>query len=172
MEHTPPPFFVRGPAPLVRLAFFASLSLALLVLDARFGYAEGLRSVLALAAYPIQQAARLPVVVAEGAAGFFATQSRLREENEALRARLLAADAGEFHVVDLSLVDGERQRAGRFVERGRHPGKREALVPVMALDPASNIAGRFGQRRVDVKATGFENRVAAELVSTVDGDAF
>mgnify|MGYP000101826861 FL=1 len=49
MDHTPPPFFNRGPAPLVRLAFFASLSLALLVLDARFHYAEGLRSVIALA---------------------------------------------------------------------------------------------------------------------------
>ena len=61
MEHSPPPFFVRGPAPLVRLAFFASLSLTLLVLDARFRYAEGLRSVLALAAYPLQQAARMPV---------------------------------------------------------------------------------------------------------------
>jgi len=45
VEHTPPPFFVRGPAPLVRLAFFASLSLTLLVLDARFRYAESLRSV-------------------------------------------------------------------------------------------------------------------------------
>ena len=35
MDHTPAPFFNRGPAPLVRLAFFASLSFALLVLDAR-----------------------------------------------------------------------------------------------------------------------------------------
>jgi rod shape-determining protein MreC len=50
MEHSPPPFFKRGPAPLVRLFFFASLSLALLVIDARFRYAEGLRSWLALAA--------------------------------------------------------------------------------------------------------------------------
>jgi len=91
MEHTPPPFFLRGPAPLVRLAFFASLSLTLLVLDARFGYAEGIRSVLALAAYPLQQAARLPVVLVEGVSGYFASQSRLRAENEALRARLLAA---------------------------------------------------------------------------------
>ena len=51
MEHTPPPFFKRGPAPLVRLFFFASLSLALLVLDARFKYADNFRNVLALIAY-------------------------------------------------------------------------------------------------------------------------
>ena len=36
MEHSPPPFFKRGPAPLVRLFFFASLSLALLVIDVLF----------------------------------------------------------------------------------------------------------------------------------------
>src|SRR6266849_6590141 len=60
MDHTPPPFFKRGPAPLVRLFFFATLSLALLVIDARFRYVEGLRSWLALAAYPIQRAALLP----------------------------------------------------------------------------------------------------------------
>ena len=61
MEHTPPPFFKRGPAPLVRLFFFASLSLALLVIDARFRYAEGLRAWLALAAYPLQRAATAPI---------------------------------------------------------------------------------------------------------------
>ena len=94
MEHPPPPFFLRGPAPLVRLAFFASLSLTLLVLDARFRYAESIRGVLALAAYPIQQAARLPVALAEGVAGYFASQSQLRTENEDLRARLLASAQG------------------------------------------------------------------------------
>ena len=65
MDHTPPPFFNRGPAPLVRLAFFASLSLALLVLDARFRYTEGLRSVLALAVYPLQAIASMPGALGE-----------------------------------------------------------------------------------------------------------
>ena len=40
MEHQPPPFFNRGPAPLVRLAFFVSIAVLLMVLDARFRYAE------------------------------------------------------------------------------------------------------------------------------------
>ena len=73
MEHTPPPFFNRGPAPLVRLAFFASLSFALLVLDARFHYAEGLRSVLALAVYPLQSLANMPAALGERISGFFAS---------------------------------------------------------------------------------------------------
>ena len=53
MDHQPPPFFNRGPAPLVRLSFFVSLAVLLMVLDARFRYAEDVRQVIALAAYPI-----------------------------------------------------------------------------------------------------------------------
>jgi rod shape-determining protein MreC len=78
MEHTPPPFFRRGPAPVVRLAFFASLSFALLILDARFRYVDGLRDVLALAAYPFQKAATAPIALMRSTAEFFVTQAQLR----------------------------------------------------------------------------------------------
>jgi rod shape-determining protein MreC len=90
MEHTPPPFFKRGPAPLVRLFFFASLSLMLLVVDARFRYAEGLRGALALVAYPLQKLATLPFQLAEGVGSYFTTQAHLREENAGLRTQSLA----------------------------------------------------------------------------------
>ena len=90
MDHTPPPFFKRGPAPLVRLFFFASLSLALLVIDARFRYVEGLRSWLALAAYPLQRAATAPIDLAMRVGDYFSTQANLIEENERLRERALA----------------------------------------------------------------------------------
>ncbi len=141
MEHTPPPFFVRGPAPLVRLAFFASLSLALLVLDARFGYAEGIRSVLALAAYPIQQAARLPVALVEGVSGYFSSQTRLRSENEALRARLLDAslDAQRYEsaaaeAANLRRLIGAAERVERksipaeVLYAGRDPYSRKVII--------------------------------------------
>src|SRR5204863_9253594 len=91
MDHTPPPFFKRGPAPLVRLFFFASLSLALLVIDARFRYVDGLRSWLALAAYPMQRAATWPIDVATSLGSYFSTQASLIAENERLRAQLLAS---------------------------------------------------------------------------------
>ena len=95
MEHTPPPFFKRGPAPLVRLFFFASLSLALLVLDARFRYADGLRSVLALAAYPLQRAATAPIdVAARGRRLLLHRRRSLSRTTPALRAKQLALLAG------------------------------------------------------------------------------
>jgi rod shape-determining protein MreC len=90
MEHNPPPFFKRGPAPLVRLFFFASLSLALLVLDARFRYTETVRSALALVAYPMQRMATAPIEFLEGVGGYFSSQAQLLEENATLRAQALA----------------------------------------------------------------------------------
>jgi rod shape-determining protein MreC len=141
VEHTPPPFFVRGPAPLVRLAFFASLSLTLLVLDARFGYADAIRSVLALVAYPIQQAARVPVLVAEGVAGYFGSQSRLQAENAELRARLLASslDAQRYESAaaeasNLRRLIGAAERLERksipaeILYAGRDPFARKVIV--------------------------------------------
>ena len=98
MDHTPPPFFKRGPAPLVRLFFFASLSLALLVVDARFRYVEGLRSWLALAAYPLQRLGTAPVDLAARVGEYFSTQAQLVAENEQLRAKSLeySRDAQRF----------------------------------------------------------------------------
>jgi len=164
VEHTPPPFFVRGPAPLVRLAFFASLSLTLLVLDARFRYAENLRSVLSLAAYPLQQVARVPVAVAEGVAEYFTSQSQLREENEELRARLLAAaqgaqryEAAAAEASHLRRLIGAAERVERksmpaeILYSGRDPFSRKVILDrgaqhgVRAGSPVVDEIGVIGQ---------------------------
>jgi len=110
MDHTPPPFFKRGPAPLVRLFFFASLSVALLVIDARFRYVDGLRTWLALAAYPIQRAATWPIDVATTIGGYFSTQANLIQENERLRAQVLAnmQDAQRYHALQTETAELKR----------------------------------------------------------------
>src|SRR5258708_13663286 len=99
MDYQPPPFFSRGPAPLVRLGFFACLAILLMVLDARFRYAESLRQVAALLVYPLQRAALAPAGLFGGAAGFFTTQGSLKQENEQLKAKQLLA-ANERLTVD------------------------------------------------------------------------
>jgi rod shape-determining protein MreC len=110
VHHTPPPFFKRGPAPLVRLFFFASLSLALLVIDARFRYVEGLRSWLALAAYPLQRAATAPIDLAMRVSDYFSTQASLVEENERLRERALAnaQDAQRYQAAEAEAAELRR----------------------------------------------------------------
>ena len=110
MDHTPPPFFKRGPAPLVRLFFFASLSLALLVIDARFRYVEGLRSWLALAAYPLQRAATAPIDLATRVGEYFSTQASLIQENERLRERAAAnaQDAQRYRAAEAEAAELRR----------------------------------------------------------------
>jgi rod shape-determining protein MreC len=157
MEHQPPPFFKRGPAPLVRLAFFASLSIALLVIDARFRYAETLRSALAVAAYPLQSVAAAPGHFLGRISGFFASQSSLLEENAELRARLLAAsqqaqryDAAAAEAGQLRRLIGAAERltfAGTPVEAlysGRDPFARKLIV-----DKGTTHGIRAGQAVVD-----------------------
>src|SRR6185369_6565903 len=117
MEHTPPPFFNRGPAPLVRLAFFASLSLALLVLDARFRYTESLRSVLAFVVYPLQVIAASPGALGERISGYFAGQGQLRDENAELRAKLLAASQAAQRFEAAQAETGQLRRLIGAAER-------------------------------------------------------
>ena len=164
MEHTPPPFFNRGPAPLVRLAFFASLSLALLVLDARFRYTEGLRSVLSLAAYPLQVVATLPASLGERISSYFVSQSQLREENTDLRARLLDAsqraqqfEAARAEAGQLRRVIGAAERLplksqpAEIIYSGRDPYSRKVVLDkgsqsgVQPGSPVLDEAGVIGQ---------------------------
>lgn len=164
MEHTPPPFFNRGPAPLVRLAFFASLSLALLVLDARFRYAEGLRSAIAYAVYPLQTLATLPAALGERVAGYFASQVQLREENVELRAKLLDAsqaaqryEAAQAEAAQLRRLIGAAERLparsvpAEILYNGRDPYARKVVIDkgshggVRAGAPVVDEAGVVGQ---------------------------
>jgi len=164
MEHTPPPFFRRGPAPVVRLAFFASLSLALLVLDARFHYTEGLRRVLAIAAYPLQLAATAPLVLGARVAGYFTSQSALREDNAELRARLLASardaqryQAAEAEAERLRRLVGAAERIkghslpAEILYAGRDPYSLKVILDkgsqqgVAAGDPVIDESGVVGQ---------------------------
>jgi len=164
MEHSPPPFFKRGPAPLVRLAFFASLSFALLVLDARFRYTEGLRGVLALAVYPLQAAATAPLALAERIAGYFSSQAQLREQNAELRERLLAAsldaqrrEAAEAEVAQMRRLLGAAERRphratpAEILYHGRDPYARKVVIDkgsrhgVAAGSPVVDDTGVVGQ---------------------------
>jgi rod shape-determining protein MreC len=164
MEHTPPPFFKRGPAPLVRLFFFASLSLAILIVDARFRYAEGLRSTLALIVYPLQRLATTPFQFVSNIGGYFSSQSQLMEENDKLRAKALAYSqdaqryqAAEAEAAQLRRLVGASERievtsmpaeilyAGRdpyahkiFIDRGATHGVRPG-------SPVADESGVVGQ---------------------------
>jgi rod shape-determining protein MreC len=164
MDHTPPPFFKRGPAPLVRLFFFASLSLALLVIDARFRYAEGLRAWLALAAYPLQRAATAPIDLVSAVGRFFSTQAQLVAENERLRAKALAHsqdaqryEAAQAEAEQLRRLAGAQQRlpvrviTAEVMYNGRDPYAHKLFIDrgaahgVRPGSPVTDESGVVGQ---------------------------
>ncbi|HZM34425.1 MAG TPA: rod shape-determining protein MreC [Burkholderiales bacterium] len=160
MDHTPPPFFKRGPAPLVRLFFFASLSLALLVVDARFRYVEGLRSWLAIAAYPLQRLGSAPADIASRIGEYFSAQTRLVAENEALRAksltyaeevqRLQALEAEAAHLrrlIGAAERIAARAQPAEVLYAGRDPYSHKVLIgrgAAQGVLPGSPIADERG----------------------------
>jgi rod shape-determining protein MreC len=164
MDHTPPPFFKRGPAPLVRLFFFASLSLAQLVVDARFRYVEGLRGWIALAAYPLQRAATLPIDLGARVAEYFSMQTTLIQENERLRAQALANSqdaqryqAAQAEAEELRRTLGTAERLtvqampAEVLDLGRDPYAQKIFVDrgnahgVRPGSPVADEAGVIGQ---------------------------
>jgi rod shape-determining protein MreC len=164
MEHTPPPFFKRGPAPLVRLFFFASLSLALLVLDARFRYVEGLRNAVALVAYPLQRVATAPIDFFSAVGNYFSTQAQLVEDNATLRAKNLALaqnaqryEAAEAETAQLRRLIGAAEKLAvkatpaEVLYAGRDPYSHKVFINLGANQgvkpgsPVTDEAGVVGQ---------------------------
>jgi len=182
MDYQPPPFFSRGPAPFVRLTFFASLAVLLMVLDARFRYAEPLRQVIAGLAYPLQRAASAPVELLVSAAEFFTTQVGLKRDNDALRAKELQ-DAGELLMVDALRAENSqlrklleaRERLPRkstfaeIVYSGRDPFSRKVVI-----DKGSHQGVEAGEAVIDdVGVIGQVTRVfpfLAEVTLVTDKD--
>jgi rod shape-determining protein MreC len=87
--HSPPPFFRRGPAPLVQLAAFGSLSIALIVGDVHFKALEYLRYAIGVTTAPLQHAAYLPVAVGQNVGNYFTRLNTVLTENRELQRKQL-----------------------------------------------------------------------------------
>lgn len=137
MEHQPPPLFVRGPAPLVRLVFFVTLSILLIVLDVRYRYMEPLRQGLLWIAYPMQRAATAPVNAFERVREFFATQASLQSENAELRAARLNDAKDLLTLEGLREENAQLRRLLKAQESVRNAEAVFATVIYLGRDPFS-----------------------------------
>jgi rod shape-determining protein MreC len=165
MEHTPPPFFKRGPSLLTRLSFFSLLSLVLLYSDARFHYMEQMRRAIAAVLHPFEQAADLPGEVGDRISEFFVTQSSLKRENERLK-RENFVNSGLLQTQQALLAENEHLRAlldmrGRM-ERSSLAAEilytaRDPFVRKVVLDKGSTAGVQQGAAVID--ATGLIGQV-------------
>ena len=164
MNHQPPPFFKRGPAPLAMLSFYAAISMAMIFVDARFHTLELLRQGVSLLTHPLQRVAQAPMGIVQDAGLHLSSTTQLLEENSRLRreqldnaARMLRSEQMESENERLrKLLDiRERRRVNGQVAQifytARDPFSRRIVVDkgqqdsVVAGQPVIDEAGIVGQ---------------------------
>ena len=93
LENQPAPaFFVRGPSPLARLAFFSALSLTLMAADSRLQYLTSVRQTLQGLLHPLQLVANMPSRLYHDTSEYFSTHDHLLNENRQLKQYALKQD--------------------------------------------------------------------------------
>src|SRR5215831_11058057 len=85
MEYGPPPLFNQGVSARARLAFFAFLAIALIVIDSRAKLLETVRVGVGVVMYPVERALLVPRDLFDRVGDFFTTVSSLTRENEQLK---------------------------------------------------------------------------------------
>ena len=164
MDHAPPPFFKRGPAPLALLTFYIAVSLAIFVFDLRFKSLDLLRQSIALVVDPVQRVAQTPGSLVDYASQYLQGMHSLRQENDELKhaklttapdlQRLAQLEAENDRLRKLLAVT-EREKANGQVSQilytARDPFSRKVIVDkgqqsgITAGQPAIDEAGVVGQ---------------------------
>lgn len=158
--------FTRAPGPAVRLALWALLAVALIVLDARFSALGWLRAGVVTVFYPIQLAVRAPFDLAAEVSGFLVRHRDLQTENAALRENRLHASAQLARIRTLQAENDElrrlialRQSAGfAAVAAEILSAPRDPFSQRVILDKGAHAGIEAGQPVVD--GTGLVGQVS------------
>src|SRR5574343_488331 len=164
IDHAPPPFFKRGPAPLALLTFYIAVSLAIFVVDLRFRSLELFRQSIALVVDPVQRVAQTPGSLVDYAASYLRGLKELQQENSDLKHAQLSTAPNLQRLAQLEsenerlrnlLAVKEREKASGQVAQilytARDPFSRKIIVDkgqqagVVAGQPAIDETGVVGQ---------------------------
>ncbi|HVL58247.1 MAG TPA: rod shape-determining protein MreC [Burkholderiaceae bacterium] len=160
MDRSPPPFFKQGPSANARLAFFAVLSIALLIVDTRLGALGPLRQGIGTVLYPLQRTLLVPRDAVAFAGDYLFEVTRLRQENSELRRlemvnakALLQAEQIEHENRKLRELLGARERvAVRSLVAEVLYDTRDPFTRKLVLDKGLQHGVAAGQPVID--ATG------------------
>ena len=164
LDHAPPPFFKRGPAPLALLAFYVLISLAVFVVDLRVRSLDLFRQTVALVVDPLQRVAQTPGGLVDHARNYLEGMQLLQRENDELRhaklttapdlLRLEQLEAENERLRKLLLVKERENAKGQVAQilyTARDPFSRKVIVDkgqqsgIVAGQPAIDEAGVVGQ---------------------------
>src|SRR5574343_36999 len=127
IDHAPPPFFKRGPAPLALLTFYIAVSLAIFVVDLRFKSLELLRQSVALIVDPVQRVAQTPGSLVDYAGQYLQGMGALQQENDELKhAKLTTAP----DLQRLAQLEAENTRLRKLLDvKEREKASRQVSPP-------------------------------------------
>ena len=164
MDHAPPPFFKRGPAPLALLTFYIAVSLAIFVVDLRVKSLDLFRQSIALVVDPVQRVAQTPGSLVDYAASYLRGLKELQHESSDLKHAQLSTAPNLQRLAQLEsenerlrklLAVKEREKASGQVAQilytARDPFSRKVIVDkgqqagITAGQPAIDEAGVVGQ---------------------------
>ena len=164
IDHAPPPFFKRGPAPLALLTFYIAISLAIFVVDLRFRSLDLLRQSIALVVDPVQRVAQTPGSLVDYAASYLQGMKALQVENTELKhakltnapdlERMAQLEAENERLRKLLAVKEREKAKGQVAQilyTARDPFSRKVIVDkgqqsgIVAGQPAIDEAGVVGQ---------------------------
>ena len=133
-NHTPPPFFKRGPAPLALLTLYVALSLALFVVDLKMRSLDLIRQSIAVLVDPVQRVAQVPGSLVDVAQDYLDGIGTLREENARLRHDRLETAPGLERLAQLEAENARLRRLLNVEERETAHGQ-VARILYSARDP-------------------------------------
>ncbi|MDD3482794.1 rod shape-determining protein MreC [Azovibrio restrictus] len=134
LDHAPPPFFKRGPAPLALLSFYVAFSIALFVLDLRFHALDIVRQAISLGTDPLQRLAQAPMRMLTEGSDYFLTLESVQEENRALRTAQLATAPTLLRLEQLE-AENERLRQLLALQSREKAAGQAARILYTARDP-------------------------------------
>lgn len=134
IDHAPPPFFKRGPAPLALLTFYIAVSLAIFTFDLRFRSLELIRQSIALVLEPVQRIAQMPGSVVDNAGNYLQGMRALQATNRELEHRQLSTAPDLQRLAHLE-AENERLRKLLGVKEREKAHGQIAQILYTARDP-------------------------------------
>ena len=136
IDHAPPPFFKRGPAPLALLTFYIAISAALFVVDLRAKSLDLVRQSISLIVDPVQRVAQTPGSLVDYAGNYLHGMQALEVENRDLKHAQLNTAPNLQRLAQLE-VENERLRKLLSVKEREKAQGQVAQILYTARDPFS-----------------------------------
>ncbi|MGJ7915598.1 rod shape-determining protein MreC [Massilia sp. LXY-6] len=136
MEYSPPPLFKQGAPARVKVTVFAILSIALLVVDARFHALTAVRQVAATVLYPFQMVALMPRDALSNMGSYFSSISALQKEVRDLKSQQVAM-AQAMQQAQLQMAENGQLR--KLMDARAHLPVRSMMSEILydARDPST-----------------------------------